>query len=126
TWLLPNSPAHIVLLYVSTSLVFQTTIKPTPTTTLFPYTTLFRSNERITSIRRRHFKKSPENQRKRGETTNQRGKTTTREPRPWRSEEHTSELQSRREAECRLLLEQKKHDRGPPAAPPARPALRYY
>src|SRR6266496_3750083 len=28
--------------------------------------------------------------------------------RPWRSEEHTSELQSRRDLVCRLLLEKKK------------------
>src|SRR5690349_22870841 len=30
---------------------------------------------------------------------------------PWRSEEHTSELQSRRELVCRLLLEKKKQIR---------------
>src|SRR5690349_15312918 len=32
-----------------------------------------------------------------------------------RSEEHTSELQSRRDLVCRLLLEKKKHTRTPPA-----------
>src|SRR6266496_5547864 len=31
--------------------------------------------------------------------------------RPWRSEEHTSELQSRRDLVCRLLLEKKKKKR---------------
>src|SRR2546421_1152175 len=30
-------------------------------------------------------------------------------PSPWRSEEHTSELQSRSDLVCRLLLEKKKH-----------------
>src|SRR5438874_9679403 len=30
-----------------------------------------------------------------------------------RSEEHTSELQSRRDLVCRLLLEKKKHDKAP-------------
>src|SRR5207249_11035282 len=34
---------------------------------------------------------------------------------PWRSEEHTSELQSRFDLVCRLLLEKKKQNAGPPA-----------
>src|SRR3712207_7201430 len=33
------------------------------------------------------------------------------EPEPWRSEEHTSELQSRQYLVCRLLLEKKKTTR---------------
>src|SRR5438874_10685041 len=36
-----------------------------------------------------------------------------------RSEEHTSELQSRRDLVCRLLLEKKKRARRPPGRPPA-------
>src|SRR5690349_23816726 len=43
----------------------------------------------------------------------------TREP---RSEEHTSELQSRRDLVCRLLLEKKNTPRAPCSAPPAPPA----
>src|SRR3712207_8314038 len=35
--------------------------------------------------------------------------------RPWRSEEHTSELQSRQYLVCRLLLEKKKKTPTPPA-----------
>src|SRR4051812_13915950 len=35
------------------------------------------------SIRRRHFKKSPDNQKKRGETTNRRSKVTPWEPPTW-------------------------------------------
>src|SRR6266403_5605116 len=39
--------------------------------------------------------------------------TSPRRPSCWpRSEEHTSELQSRRELVCRLLLEKKKKNRG--------------
>src|SRR3712207_7962440 len=37
------------------------------------------------------------------------GKRARMNPRPWRSEEHTSELQSRQYLVCRLLLEKKKH-----------------
>src|SRR6266704_6607896 len=43
-------------------------------------------------------------------------------PPAWRSEEHTSELQSRFELVCRLLLEKKK--RGGPCGPPKRWAYR--
>src|SRR2546429_1799876 len=37
----------------------------------------------------------------------------TRKPSGWRSEEHTSELQSRLHLVCRLLLEKKKNDTCP-------------
>src|SRR5699024_8306211 len=39
----------------------------------------------------------------------ERPSTTTMNPRGYRSEEHTSELQSRFDLVCRLLLEKKKH-----------------
>src|SRR6267378_780346 len=62
-------------------------IRRPPRSTLFPYTTLFRS------------------------TRGPCGSPPSRTP-PWstsaRSEEHTSELQSRRDLVCRLLLEKKK------------------
>src|SRR6266536_1137497 len=64
-------------------------IRRPPRSTLFPYTTLFRSPYRATSP-------TPEG-RRRGESK-----------RRWRSEEHTSELQSRVDLVCRLLLEKKK------------------
>src|SRR5437870_9635609 len=73
-------------------------LRPHPTFTLFPYTTLFRSQKLLqprecghdnifictcgTILQRGHFK--------------------------MRSEEHTSELQSRGHLVCRLLLEKKK------------------
>src|SRR6266446_9519825 len=64
-------------------------IRRPPRSTLFPYTTLFRSQERqhdvdrhpLVAVRRRHRR---------------------------RSEEHTSELQSPCNIVCRLLLEKKK------------------
>src|ERR1035438_10731438 len=64
-------------------------IRRPPRSTLFPYTTLFRSG-RCDS---RH-------QSENGVWTN---------PRRDRSEEHTSELQSLRHLVCRLLLEKKKN-----------------
>src|SRR5438445_6862030 len=67
-----------------------------PRSTLFPYTTLFRSSPRSSS-RRRSCACNPGSPRRCGETG-----------RPGRSEEHTSELQSRQYLVCRLLLEKKK------------------
>src|SRR6266496_5864971 len=66
-------------------------IRRPPRSTLFPYTTLFRSTERIDV--RRQLEEDP-----RDLLFDARG----------RSEEHTSELQSRRDLVCRLLLEKKK------------------
>src|SRR5439155_19825780 len=62
-----------------------------PRSTLFPYTTLFRSG-RPRPCRRRRGRAAP-----------------AASPPPARSEEHTSELQSRGHLVCRLLLEKKKH-----------------
>src|SRR2546422_1804674 len=76
-------------------------IRRPPRSTLFPYTTLFRSGPRT----RRRAARGP-----RGGT----GSTTTvsspgnRASDTKRSEEHTSELQSRLHLVCRLLLEKKK------------------
>src|SRR5690349_24254923 len=77
-------------------------IRRPPRSTLFPYTTLFRSG------------KLPREKRSQAVCNRQ------REPAPdrgrhfedrliRRSEEHTSELQSRRDLVCRLLLEKKKN-----------------
>src|SRR6266700_4800595 len=64
-------------------------IRRPPRSTLFPYTTLFRSRLRYSmqpssSLSRQHYRSLS------------------------RSEEHTSELQSRENLVCRLLLEKKK------------------
>src|SRR5215510_15517741 len=69
-------------------------IRRPPRSTLFPYTTLFRSR-RCEMRADRGAQASIESMRR------------TRVPAP-RSEEHTSELQSRGHLVCRLLLEKKK------------------
>src|SRR2546422_4038093 len=70
-------------------------IRRPPRSTLFPYTTLFRSRRRDT----------------RGEAGGFQEVSATHVPsrRDRRSEEHTSELQSRLHLVCRLLLEKKKN-----------------
>src|SRR3712207_8396698 len=79
-------------------------IRRPPRSTLFPYTTLFRSYQpRSRRKVRRHWPA-------RGSSANVLPLTWNcirRPPRP-RSEEHTSELQSRQYLVCRLLLEKKK------------------
>src|SRR5256885_5926850 len=75
-------------------------IRRPPRSTLFPYTTLFRSSAEWSSrssrlsSRGRTFSRSP----------------SSKNPRS-RSEEHTSELQSPCNLVCRLLLEKKKKNR---------------
>src|SRR5258708_20136325 len=88
-------------------------IRRPPRSTLFPYTTLFRSR---VGVRRRSLSLSLSS------TGQSRiGKALLdchpRRPRPQRSEEHTSELQSPDHLVCRLLLEKKKttHTHTPPA-----------
>src|SRR3990170_6258323 len=71
--------------------VFFLMIRRPPRSTLFPYTTLFRSR----SVRAGMGGRSPRR---------------ARAPPRDRSEEHTSELQSPDHLVCRLLLEKKKHN----------------
>src|SRR3712207_7014556 len=83
-------------------------IRRPPRSTLFPYTTLFRS---VGERRRRHL--PPRAGRAEGPLRLDRGGRPHRHPRGRagprrRSEEHTSELQSRQYLVCRLLLEKKK------------------
>src|SRR5258708_31548047 len=71
-------------------------IRRPPRSTLFPYTTLFRSPHLIS----------------RAFTQRLRARSPSKAPRQWtacefRSEEHTSELQSPDHLVCRLLLEKK-------------------
>src|SRR5690349_23721034 len=77
-----------------------------PRSTLFPYTTLFRSPGCATSSTACCTTKSarPCRPRRRGPPRRERCREA---PRDSRSEEHTSELQSRRDLVCRLLLEKK-------------------
>src|SRR2546426_6050932 len=79
-------------------------IRRPPRSTLFPYTTLFRSPTAIDLVHDRpSWKKVNEIYRKYSRGQNM-GELAMRE----RSEEHTSELQSPCNLVCRLLLEKKK------------------
>src|SRR3712207_8402455 len=87
-------------------------IRRPPRSTLFPYTTLFRScckrrrRSRRLTLRAKGRGKSPPSQLSAAE----RGRARTRRlctGAARRSEEHTSELQSRQYLVCRLLLEKK-------------------
>src|SRR6185436_21093413 len=73
-------------------LFFFLMIRRPPRSTLFPYTTLFRSSHAV-----RTFGRNPA--------------TNRSYPKPGRSEEHTSELQSPDHLVCRLLLEKKKKNK---------------
>src|SRR2546428_7752872 len=72
-------------------------IRRPPRSTLFPYTTLFRSDHCGASVR------SARAARRAAGRAGARGRGGR-----VRSEEHTSELQSRSDLVCRLLLEKKK------------------
>src|SRR6266550_6235735 len=76
-----------MLLVLALFSFFFLMIRRPPRSTLFPYTTLFRSARRCACAR--GSPRSPRPRRRR------------------RSEEHTSELQSRLHLVCRLLLEKK-------------------
>src|SRR3712207_7033833 len=78
-------------------------IRRPPRSTLFPYTTLFRSRNLAAAFRSRLAELAPGPPRVRGESA---AGAVAEEI---RSEEHTSELQSRQYLVCRLLLEKKKN-----------------
>src|SRR5439155_25917474 len=87
-------PSFYISLYLSFFIFFFffLMIRRPPRSTLFPYTTLFRSSGAfgLAQLRRGEFADGPASNGRR------------------RSEEHTSELQSRGHLVCRLLLEKKK------------------
>src|SRR5699024_12627551 len=80
-------------LFLSCLVSFFLILRPPPLSTLFPYTTLFRSmgEEALPGF---DFDVLVDR--------------TNTDCEKWRSEEHTSELQSRFDLVCRLLLEKKK------------------
>src|SRR5690349_23509654 len=81
-------------------------IRRPPRSTLFPYTTLFRSQ-----VLDRALGLDPDDPSLRADRTVAVQRWAEGEPvraAERRSEEHTSELQSRRDLVCRLLLEKKK------------------
>src|SRR5690348_17912603 len=79
-------------------------IRRPPRSTLFPYTTLFRSADKdkpdpkAEALKQQHC-----------DDLRTRLQTLTKSGRAARSEEHTSELQSPVHLVCRLLLEKKNH-----------------
>src|SRR2546428_2903168 len=87
-------------------------IRRPPRSTLFPYTTLFRSREGDSGSDREWQSRQEAGfpaARRRGRGRPGPGARSSRSGR--RSEEHTSELQSRSDIVCRLLLEKKKKKR---------------
>src|SRR2546429_6258403 len=86
-------------------------IRRPPRSTLFPYTTLFRSpraEPAAAPARGQKAQLGPPRRRRPGGSVR---------PARFRSEEHTSELQSRLHLVCRLLLEKKKKKNTPPEHP---------
>src|SRR2546422_2468421 len=94
-------------------------IRRPPRSTLFPYTTLFRSMK-ITSLALvmaitlsaasvAFASDKPKEAKDANKPTVEKSKKPSKSEADTRSEEHTSELQSRLHLVCRLLLEKKKH-----------------
>src|SRR3712207_8561243 len=100
-------------------------IRRPPRSTLFPYTTLFRSRDVLVDVVGEELEgrllavllAHEEHRRERRQQGAERGERPRRGRQAvadgavadLRSEEHTSELQSRQYLVCRLLLEKKKH-----------------
>src|SRR3712207_7831636 len=88
-------------------------IRRPPRSTLFPYTTLFRSRPLTGSVAmaRTSSRKWSSTRVCIGSATSVgRRDFSSDSHKSWRSEEHTSELQSRQYLVCRLLLEKKNTD----------------
>src|SRR5206468_12044899 len=105
-----HSPILLSLLVSSISfflfLFFFSLIRPPPRSTLFPYTTLFRSIDAdFRAPRQFEIFNVPDRVGLSAVLSGRAGHEAAREH---RSEEHTSELQSRSDLVCRLLLEKKK------------------
>src|SRR3982751_7040146 len=84
----PLGVRYLLGLPVCFCFFFFLMIRRPPRSTLFPYTTLFRSRAGLDPVKVAH--------------------TLWKQTHMSRSEEHTSELQSRSDLVCRLLLEKKK------------------
>src|SRR5690625_5958041 len=86
-----------------------------PSYTLFPYTTLFRSQHQHSHTGKREQILGGIGRGHRSSSRSGRATAATGPRRLWterRSEEHTTELQSRGHLVCRLLLEKKKPECG--------------
>src|SRR3712207_7242342 len=81
-------------------------IRRPPRSTLFPYTTLFRSRvDRLQVPEGAHQQPGRDEEHDRRRHLDDDERSPRAPPPPPRSEEHTSELQSRQYLVCRLLLE---------------------
>src|SRR5260370_24878507 len=85
-------------------------IRRPPRSTLFPYTTLFRSHKHDSQC---HRAKAIRSGAQAARVRTGQGGSTLSVPDRGRSEEHTSELQSHLNLVCRLLLEKKKATAAP-------------
>src|SRR5690606_41935533 len=98
-------------------------IAPPPSSTLFPYTTLFRSKYQVdedqavevlkvenSRVRAEQIEKLRRLRAERDQDAVDRALAELTRAAAARSEEHTSELQSRENLVCRLLLEKKKNE----------------
>src|SRR3712207_7305094 len=86
-------------------------IRRPPRSTLFPYTTLFRSQASRSSTTKPRWCQVEGRPSERGAACPASKRKSAVWPLGARSEEHTSELQSRQYLVCRLLLEKKKKHR---------------
>src|SRR3712207_7415792 len=84
-------------------------IRRPPRSTLFPYTTLFRSRSIASAVLRVHLSRSGHQGGMDPRLMDRVREWIDDDPDAGRSEEHTSELQSRQYLVCRLLLEKKKN-----------------
>src|SRR3712207_7578003 len=100
-------------------MIFFLMIRRPPRSTLFPYTTLFRSGSRARAAPAPnmaahlvigYLRRKPKNRRSTSPQSSASSPTA-------RSEEHTSELQSRQYLVCRLLLEKKLLEKNTLASP---------
>src|SRR2546425_11093322 len=102
--MLRSSPSFLLFFFILSSILsylfffFFLMIRRPPRSTLFPYTTLFRSRNIRALVARVLGQDQVEVH----------GAATGKEGLQMRSEEHTSELQSLAYLVCRLLLEKKK------------------
>src|SRR3712207_8477341 len=80
-----------------------------PRSTLFPYTTLFRSQQGTEGLDHPALLPARERRGRRRLVRHERAGREAEQAQADRSEEHTSELQSRQYLVCRLLLEKKKN-----------------
>src|SRR3712207_8333184 len=84
-------------------------IRRPPRSTLFPYTTLFRSSRSRPTCQRRRVRDDRHGRRPAAGPRHARGARWIAGGGGLRSEEHTAELQSRQYLVCRLLLVKKKN-----------------